>query len=263
MGKTMEVGFSISKDNLSKLIGTLKDLSKLDDKVLFKFGSKNTLIYSLVGEGGSVNAFKSFIFKTDELFDMDDFEGEIMFIGKSTKGMARHLQIMLDFEMDEYKGKIHYDTLGDSLYSDNIYFRSGNKLRQSFGGGDPSSMNTQITVEKIKQFIKLEDADFSFDLDSSDFDRIKKLATPDAEMNIFYMTTYEKDTEHFVSIGEGAWELTVAQTDFPHPRTLAFPKKYFKTIGMTNGSAKIYVFDNALMVSTPDSDLLISIEVTV
>ena len=263
MLKTQEIAFSISKDNLHKLIDTLKDLSRLDDKVLFKFDKENTLIYSLVGEGQSVNAFKSFIFKTNELFDIEEFDETIMYIGKSAKGIARNLQIMSDFDMDTFKGKIQYDELGDEFFSNLISFRSGNKLRQSFYGDDPRAMNTRISVDKIKEFIKLDDADFTFELAASDFDKIKKLATPDTEMNIFFMNTYEKDGEYFVSIGEGAWELTVAETDYSYPRTLAFPKKYFKTIGMTDGSAKIYVFENSLMVSTPESDLLISIEVTV
>lgn len=263
MAKTKELEFSISKDNLHKLIDTLKDLSRLDDKVLFKFDRENTLIYSLVGEGQSVNAFKSFVYKTSEIFDIGDFDETIMFVGKTAKGIARHLQIMSDFDIDTFKGKIYYDELGDEFFSDRIYFRSGNKLRQSFYGDDPRAMNTQISVDKIKQFIRLDDADFSFDLQASDFDKIKKLAAPDAEMNIFYMNTFERDGENFVSIGEGSWELTVAETEYSHPRTLAFPKKYFKTIGMVDGSAKIYVFDTSLMVSTPESDLLISIEVTV
>lgn len=263
MAKTKEIGFSISKENLHKLIVTLKDLSRLDDKVLFKFDKENTLIYSLVGQGQSVNAFKSFIFKTNEMFDIEEFDETILFIGNSAKSMARSLQIMSDIDMDTFKGKIFYDELNSGFFSDRIYFRSGNKLRQSFIGGDPIAMNTQISVDKIKQFIKLDDADFSFDLTADDFDKIKKLSTPDAEINIFYLNTFEKEGENFVSIGEGTWELTVAETDYTYPRTLAFPKKYFKTIGMTDGSAKIYVFDNSLMVSTPESDLLISIYVTV
>jgi len=263
MGKTKEISFNISKDNLFKLIETLKDLSRLDDNILFKFDKENTLIYSLVGEGQSINAFKSFIFKTDELFDIDEIEGTIMYIGKSAKAMARNLKIMSDFDVDIFKGKIYYDEIGDMLFSDRIQFRSGNKLRQSFFGDDPTQMNTEISVDKIKQYIRLKDADFNFELHATDFDKIKKLATPDVEMNIFYLNTYERDGENFVSIGEGAWELTVAEVDYKHPRTLAFPKKYFKTIGMTDGVAKIYVFDTSLMVSTPESDLLISIEVTV
>lgn len=263
INKSKEINFSMSKKNLNKLIDTLKDLSRLDDKVLFKFDKKNTLIYSLVGEGQSINAFKNFIYKTNEIFEIEDFDDTVIFISKNIKNMARHLQIMSDFDIDEFKGKIYYDELGDELLSDRIYFRSGNKLRQSFYGAEPRSMNTEITVEKIKQFINLDDADFSFELKAVDFDRIKKLASPDAEMEIFYMNVYERDDEHFVSIGEGAWELTVAETEYNIPRTLAFPKKYFKTIGMTDGSAKIYVFDSSLMVSTLESNLLISIEVTV
>lgn len=258
-----ELSFNLSNENLNKLIDTLKDLSRLDDKIIFKFDNENTLIYSLVGEGQSVNAFKSFIYKTHDLFDIDEFEDTINFICKSGKLLFRNLQIMTSFDIESYKGKLSYDQLGDEFFSDRLYFRSGNKLRQNFYGGDPTSSNVSISVDKLKQFIKLEDADFSFELKSDDFDKIKKLSTPDAEMNIFYMNTFERDGSNFVSIGEGTWDLTVDEIDYSTPRTLAFPKKYFKTIGMTNGSAKIYVFDTSLMVSTEDSDLLISIEVTV
>lgn len=261
--KTKEVSFSITKNNLLKLIETLKDLSKLDDKVLFKFDNENTLIYSLVGEGNSVNAFKSFVFKTSEIFDIDEIESTIMFIGKSSKLMARSLYIMSNFDIDIFNGKIYYDKLGEMNFSDRFYFRAGNKLRHSFFGDDPTAMNTEISVDKIKQVVNIDNADFDFEMKAEDFDKIKKLATPDAEMNVFYMTTFEKDGENFVSIGEGSWELTVSKIDYQQPRRLVFPKKYFKTIGMTDGSARIYVFDTALMVSSSDSDLLISIEITV
>lgn len=258
-----EISFSISKEKLVKLIDTLKDLSKLDDKVYFKIDNKNTLLYSMVGQNNSVNAFKSFVYKTHDVFDIDEIDNTINFIGKSAKSIARNLQIMMGFDIDDYKGKISYDEFGDELYSDRLYFRNGNKLRQNFYGDQPDVMGMKISVDKIKQIIKLDDADFSFDLSASDFDKIKKLATPDTQMNIFYLNTFERDGEHHVSIGEGSWDITVAKTDYTTPRTLAFPKKYFKTIGMVDGNAKIYIFDTSLMVSTDDSDLLISIEITV
>lgn len=264
MALTKELKFSITHDNLLRFIQTIKDLSKLDDSILFKFDKDNTLIYSLVGEGQSINAFKSFIFKTHDLFDMSNFDETIIFIGKTAKGIARKLQIMSSFEMDNYNGKIFYDELSSMFFSDRIAFSSGRKMKQTFYGDDPRAMNHQISVDKIKEFIRLEDADFSFDLQASDFDKIKKLASPNEEMNIFYMTTSEiEDGEYAITIGENDWEIEVAKTDFDVPQTLAFPKKYFKTIGMVDGSAKIYVFDTSLMVSTPESDLLISIEMTV
>lgn len=265
MVKTNKISFSINKDNLAKLIQTLKDLSKLDDKVLFKFDNEHILIYSLVGEGGSINAFKSFVYNTKELLTVKDFDETIIFIGQSSKVLARNLHIMSLFDLDEYQGDIFFDELGGAFYSDRIQFKADKKLKQNVYGDDPTAMNSQITVEKIKQFIVLEDADFSFDLSAGDFDKIKKLATPDVEMNIFYMNVYENDADgkHYISIGEGSWELTVAETEYTTCKSLAFPKKYFKTIGMTDGSARIYMFDTSLMVQTPDSELLISIEVSI
>lgn len=263
MSDIKEFSFTVTKRNLSKVIDTLKDLARLNDNVLFRFDDENILIYSLVGEGSSINAFKSFVYKTKDILSTDRIDVPVIFITRSAKEMVRNLRIMADIDDDVLHGRVYYDMVGDSYLSDRIAFRSGNKLKQSFYGNDPTATNTDITVEKIRNFIHLDEADFSFDLTAEDFDKIKKLATPDAEMNIFYMNTFESDGKYFVSVGEGSWELTVDEVDYSVQRTLAFPKKYFKTISMTDGKAKVYVFDTSLMVSTPESDLLISIEVTV
>lgn len=263
MGQTKELSFNIEKKNLSQLINILKDLSKLNDKVLFKIDKKNTLIYSLVGSGKSINAFKNFVFKTDDIFsNIGEFDETINFITKSAKDMCRILQIIASFD-ELVTGNIYFDKINDFYFSDRLYIKAGSKLRQNFYGTDPSSMNINITIADIKKIIDLDNAEFSFDLDASDFDKIKKLSTSEDVINIFYLNTYERDGENFVSIGEGPWDITVSQIEYKKLRTLAFPKKYFKSINMVDGSAKVYVFDNCIMIVTDNSNLLISIETTI
>jgi len=43
---------------------------------------------------------------------------------------------------------------------------------------------------------------------------------------------------------------------------MSFPKKYFKSITIDGDSSKIYIFDNMLMVSNSNSDMLISTEIS-
>ena len=261
--KIKELSFTIKKDSLTKLIDILKDLSRLNDKVVFKIDQNNTLIYTLVGNGNSVNAFKNYIFKTNELFcDIGEFDDTINYIVKSSKQMFRTLQIISSFDI-ELSGEIYFDTIGDMTFSDRLYLKAGSKLRQNLYGSDPTTMNTKITIDSINQIIDIDNANFSFELSGDDFDKIKKLASSDDVINVFYLTTFDKDGTNFVTIGEGQWDITVSETDWSVPTTLAFPKKYFKTINIVDGFAKVYVFDESIMVVSKDSNLLISIEISV
>lgn len=263
MPKINELSFIIKKNNLSQLIEVLKDLSKLNDKILMKIDPENTLIYSLIGDSNSVSAFKNFVFKTHDLFsNIGDFDVTINYIIRSAKQMFRTLQIISSFDMD-VNATIFYDTIAAGVYSDRINIKVGSKLRHNFYGDDPTKMNTRITVENIKQIANVENALFDFELSGDDFDKIKKLASPDDVVNIFYLSVHNNDDNNSVSVGEGTWDITVAETEYRRPISLAFPKKYFKTINMVNGVAKIYVFDNMILVVTENSNLLISIEVTV
>ena len=69
--------------------------------------------------------------------------------------------------------------------------------------------------------------------------------------------------KNYVSIGEGTWDITVAETEYKKSSSLAFPKKYFKSINMVDGSARVYVFERMILVVTENSNLIISVEVSV
>ena len=60
MAKINELSFTIKPESLTQWIEILKDLSRLNDKVLMKIDQENTLIYSLVGDNNIVNSFKKF-----------------------------------------------------------------------------------------------------------------------------------------------------------------------------------------------------------
>ena len=262
MAKVKELSFKITSQNIESLINTLRDLSGIDKKCIFKIDSKHILIYAKVGEGNSINAFKSFVYNTKDIFDIEEFTDMINYVSNDIKEMYRKLQILNSFGQD-VTGKIYYDQLGDDFYSERISMRAGSKLKLNFGGGDPMSMNNKISVDVIKQTMNIKNSNFNFDLKTDDFVNIKRLSASDAESDIFYMNTIEKEGKYFVSIGESSWDLTLSEIDYEKTVTLAFPKKYFKSITFSGDSSKVYVFDNMLMVSTINSDMLISTEITV
>jgi hypothetical protein len=255
-----ELMFKIAPEKLDKLIGVIKDLSGIDDTALFKINSRNILIYSMVGEGNSINAFKSYIFETVDIFNHNEFEIEINYIAKNIKSFARNLATLKSLTGDEeISCRIQFELLGDKYYCSNITFKNI-KLKLEFHGGDPLSINTTISIDKIKDTVDIDNAEFSFNLKAEDFVSIKRLSTPDVENDVYYMNTYLKDQQNVVSLGESTWNLLLDNIDYDNQRTLSFPKKYFKTIVISEESAKIYVFDSFLMVSNKNSDFLISTE---
>jgi hypothetical protein len=176
--------------------------------------------------------------------------------------MFRKLQILNSFGQ-EVSGKIHYDRLGDDFYSEKISMKAGSKLKLNFGGGDPLSLNSKISVDIIKQTMNVDNSNFNFELKSEDFVNIKRLSASDQFSDVFYLNTIEKEGKHYVSIGESSWDLTVSEIDFDKSITMSFPKKYFKSITIDGDSSKLYIFDNMLMVSNTNSDMLISTEISV
>ena len=262
MAKPKEISFRISSKNTESLINTLRDLSGIDKKCTIKIDPENTLLYSKVGVGSSINAFKSFVYKTNDLFEISNFEDTINFISSDSKELYRKLFILNSFKEDNV-GKFFYDELGDNFFIDRISLKAGNKLKLNFIGGDPMALNSKISVDIIKETMDIDNSNFSFNLRSDDFLNIKKLSTTEIENDIFYLNTVNKeDGNYYVSIGESAWDLILSEIDYKKQMTLSFPKKYFKNISISGESVKVYVFDNMLMVSDDNSDMLISTEMS-
>ena len=262
MAKIKELPFKISKENVDGLISTLKDLSSIDKRTVFRIDSENILLYSKVGEGNSINAFKSFVYKTKELFEIEDFEETINFVSNDIKEMYRKLTILNSFERENI-GKFFYDKLGDDYYAERISIKANTKLKLNFNCDDPTYSNNKITVESVKQLMDTDNSNFSFDLKSDDFSNIKRLASNDSDNDIFYLNTFEKGGKYYVSIGETTWDLTVSEIDYQDTTTISFPKKYFKSVTIEKESAKIHIFDNMIMITNPNSDMLISTELSV
>jgi len=245
----------MSLPQLTFLLDKIHDLIAIDNEVLIKIDKGNLLLYSLVGEKKNVNAFKSYIFKTDEVFSFyEPLEKEMRFIiinGSKFEGtLKNYLDFNEDLECEFF--------MSDDTYSDNLKLKNSN-LRLSIGGGDVRGMNTTIDVEQIKKTMNIDNIDFQFVLDKNSYTKIKKIASIDNENDIL-MLNIENNK---LTIGEGnSWDLNIC--DIEHEDlSITFPKKYFKSITFTEDEIIVYVFDTFLLVDNKNTSLLIALELTV
>jgi len=246
--------FSMSLTQLTFFLEKVHDLLSIDNEILLKINNNNILLYSIVGEKMNVNAFKSFIFNTNEIFTFNEpLEKEIRFIINNGSKFESTLKNYSDFNES-----INCEFfMNDDTYADNFKLKNS-KLRLSVNGGDVRGMNTTIDIEKINKTLNKDNIDFKFMLDKNSYAKIKKIATIDGENDILSLNINDNN----LTIGEGSWDLKICEIEHDD-LSISFPKKYFKSISFTEDEINVYVFDTFLLIDNKNTNLLIALELSV
>ena len=246
--------FSMTLDQLTFFLEKVHDLLTIDDEILLKINTDNTLLYSIVGEKKNVNAFKSFIFKTNEIFSfIDTPPKEIRFIIMNGPKFESILKNYMDF-----KETIDCELfMNDDTYADNFKLKNS-FLKLSINGGDVRGMNTTIDIDKINKTLNKDNIDFKFILDKESYTKIKKIASIDNENDILTLSIVDNK----LTIGENQWDLKICEI-VHDDLSITFPKKYFKSITFTENEINVYVFDTFLLIDNQNTTLLIALELSV
>lgn len=245
---------SMTLDQLKFFAEKIHDLLAIDDEILLKIDKENILLYSIVGEKMSVNAFKSFIYKTEEVFTFEtELDKEIRYIITNGKKFESSLKNFYDYGED-LKCELY---MNDDTYADNFKFKSS-KLKLSFNGGDLRAINTSIDIEKINKTIDKNNIDFKFALDLNSFTKIKKIMAIDLDNDILTLNIID----NVLKIGENNWDLKICDVEHDD-LSITFPKKYFKSITFTEETIDVFVFDTFILIDNQNTNLLIALELTV
>jgi hypothetical protein len=246
--------FKMTTTQVEFFLGKIHDLLTIDDEILFKINNDKTLFYSVVGEKKNVNAFKSFIFETSEVFTFDEqLPNEIRFIVTNGSKFESTIKNYLDYPEDVNCAFF----MNDDTYADNFKLKNS-KLKLSINGGDLRAMNTNIDIDKINSTLNKDYIDFKFILDKNSFLKIKKIGSVDTENDILTLDICDNN----LTIGEGSWNLKIC--DIQHEdMSITFPKKYFKSISFTEEDIYVYVFDTFLLIDNKNTTLLIALELMV
>lgn len=259
------ITFVQNKSQLSDLLSKIKELVKLNDKIVFKLNEKELLIYSCITKGKQIVAFKNFVYQTNVILTLkESLEKEVVMIIKDVKKFIANLANYEDYDSD-ISFEMTYSEISGTNFSDMMKVSNG-KLKLSLSAGDPVGIDVGMTIDLINKFCDIKKSIFNFDIDVDTFNKIKKMGT----INI----TAKKSTnpadidpltlsvnKNKLSIGDIKWNLDLCDID-REDESFSFPKKYFNTITMKE-NVKIYVFDTFLMIKSEGSDLLITMETTV
>lgn len=254
--------YKISLDNLEILISKIKDLTKLDKSVFIKIDNQNILIYSLVGKGSNIHAFKSHIQKLKETFSVikDELKEEILYKILDAKRFVTSMIVFIRYMRTQ---EILDDVDFKMTYFDNYIVEKlliKNKKSKEETPGEKSKRDEDIDIEEIDELMNIELTNYSFDLNEEDFRYIKAKTSIEKDNDILYLNIKDDN----LSIGETRWEHNICDITNIKDETISFPKKYFKCINYDiDKNMKIYVADRYLLILGDTSNLLISIEFSI
>lgn len=250
--KTEDFKFIMSVEQLKDFIKKLDDLTDINEKVIMKFDPQNLLLFTTEGKEKDIHAFKSHILSLkDDFVECEEIKSEIKFIINDGKKLIKNLDIYLTFT-DHIHFKMIYneDGFGEKLMMKN------DKLKLDVQGA--LSQIFDINIEMIKSTMDINKAIYSFEMAEEDFTKIKKMSTVEKDNDVYKLLV--KDNK--IYIGENRWNLLVG--DVEHENThISFPKKYFNTIVFEESKVKLYVFETFLLYLGKESNLMITIEITI
>jgi len=254
MAKSDTIKFEINQSNLRILLDKIKDLVRIDRRLVIKFEKDNLIVFSFVGENfKNIYAFKNYVFKIEEVIDViSEIENPIVFIAKDGKKLWNYINNFSDY--DRVFCEIMFD---DEFFANYLKIKS-EQLEVRIISGESILVGHEINLDDINKLMNSDEALFNFRLESHEYDKIKKMTTIDVKENDIIQIIIESNVLY---IGENKWKLKICEIEH-EDETFTFPKRYFNTI-TTSSFIDVYVFDTFILTKFDDYNLLIVLETSI
>jgi hypothetical protein len=251
------ITYSTNIENFKKFIKNIKDLSTIDPTIIIVFNKSYILMYSFVGKNlNNIHSFKSIVSTPDNIFsNYKEIDSNITLIIKDGKRFLKNIINFVDYD-EELKFKISFDT---SDYIINYIQIFNSKLKMKEISGDPILISKNITLDDINQLTNIDNSLLEFEISNEELKRIKKLSMIDLNNDILELRIHNNE----IFIGETKWELLINKKEYKN-LNVSFPKRYFNTLSSTSDDInKFYLFENYILISNNNSNLMIILEMTI
>lgn len=238
--------------NFADFIDKLNTVASIDDTVKIKIDTKNILMYSMLGSGNAILAFKNFILNTSDYLDTSDMDYKIDMIIPFAKKFVKNLSFIKDMEKITFE--IIYKDIDDVYNVRGLQISSG-KFKVSWLGGEANTIR-DINKLQLSQLLNVDNKKWSFSLENSDFLDVKKLSSINGQRIIDMVI----DNGIVTWSQKAAWELEVDQIDSSMNSNLILNTRFLSCINDKMPKIEFLIFDNFMLVRDDNSDLMLSFE---
>jgi hypothetical protein len=254
MAKNDVIKFEMNQSNLRFLLDKIKDLTKIDKRVILKFEKDNLILLSFVGESfKNIYAFKNYVFENGDVIDLlSEVENPVVFIAKDGKKLWNYLNNFSDYD------RISCEMMFNEEFFANYLKINSEQLEVRIISGDPILIGKEINLDDINKLMNTDESLFTFKLSSIEYDKIKRMTTIDVKENDIIQIIIESN---ILYVGENKWKIKICDIEHEN-ETFTFPKRYFNTI-TTSSHIDVYVFDTFILNKFDDYNLLIVLETSI
>jgi hypothetical protein len=249
-----KIKLKIIPTKFSDFVDKLNIVSSIDDTVKIKIDNQHILMYSMLGGGNVILAFKSFQLSTKDYFD-NELENKIDLVIPSAKKFVKNLQFLRD--MDKLAFDLNYKESSDDedlLIVRSLQISSG-KFKVNWLGGEPGTIR-DISKQALAQRLDIKQKKWSFNITNSDFIDIKKLSSINSE-RIINMDVIKG----VVTLSEkSSWELEVDNLSDERTASLILNKRFLSCINDKVDNIEFLIFENFMLINDENSSLMLSFE---
>lgn len=244
----------IKPDNFSLFVSKIENIAAIDDTVRVKIDNDNILMYSMLGGGNVMLAFKNFLLKTSDFFDIDDFDYTIDMIIPNAKKFVKNLAFIRDMDKIGFDIVYKEDEDNELLYAIRSFQISSGKFKVNWLGGELYSVR-DIGKASLAQRLNPKDKKWSFNIGNQDFLDVKKLSSINSERIICMDVNKGK----VIFSEKSSWELEVDEIE-DRNAALILNKRFLSCINDKLENIEFSIFENFMLIKDEESNLMLSME---
>jgi len=254
MSTTKKIKFKVNKDKFVDFVDKLEDLTKISPTLKIKIDNNDILAYSVLGKA-AVLAFKNYIFKTNELFVLnEDLENTFDIVVIEGKKFVKNLEFLKSNDKITFEISYKQNPDNDDVMDARTIQISGGKLKINLLTGEHYEIRDMNKIS-LEKGLDIKNKRWSFKISKEDFTDIKKLSSINGTK---LLNINVKDGK--VKILEtSTWELDIDDINEDKTTNLVLNKRFLNSINDEN-EIIFNIFDNFMLIKDRESNLMLSFE---
>jgi hypothetical protein len=249
-----KIKFKVNKEFFSDFTDKLEDLTKISDTLKLKIDSDNILMYSMLG-GATLLAFKSYLINTNEYLETDnDIDFTLDIVISNAKKFVKNLNFLKENDKITIEVSYKESSDDDTIMNARSIQVTGGKLKVNWMAGEHYELR-DINKVALAQRVNIKNQKWSFDINKTDFNDMKKLSGINGSKLINITVINGKVTLSEIS----AWEMEIDMVDSKINSNLILNKNFLPCINEQD-KVTFSIFDTFMLIQDNNSNLILSYE---
>jgi|LauGreDrversion4_2_1035121.scaffolds.fasta_scaffold309810_2 hypothetical protein len=248
-----KIKFKIKTENFGEFLKKLEELTKISPTIKLKIDNDDILIYSVLGKA-AVLAFKNYMFKTSDLFEIkSELENTFDIVILEGKKFVKNLEFLQSNQNITFEISYKQNHDDDSVMDARAIQLVGGKLKINLIAGEHYEIR-DMNKNSLSKGLDLKNKKWSFTIKKEDYLDIKKLSSINGTklLNINVVKGIVKITE------TSAWELEIDEIEDRNANFI-LNKKFLSCINERD-EITFHIFESFMLIKDEDSNLMLSFE---